>query len=49
MKNYCIKFGKYRKFKNFKISHIFNKTLVLSIIFDKCGTSDFKIFINIYI
>ena len=34
--------GKYRKFKNFKISYIFEKTLVLSIICSKCGNGNEK-------
>ena len=36
--------NKYRKFKNPKISHIFNKTLVLSVICDTCDSDDEKIF-----
>ena len=43
-KIYCIKCNKYRKFKNPKISYIFNKTLVLSIICDKCGSKDEELF-----
>ena len=35
---------KYRKFKNPKISFIFKKTLVLSIICSKCGDEYQKIF-----
>ena len=35
--------GKYRKFKNPKISYIFEKTLVLSIICSKCKMEDEKI------
>ena len=42
-KIYCIKFNKYRKFKNPKISYIFDKTLVLSFICNKC-INDEKIF-----
>ena len=45
-KIYCIKCNKYRKFKNPKISYIFDKTLVLSIISDKCGSKDEKYFRN---
>ena len=41
---YCIKFNKYRKFKNSKISYIFDKILVLSIVSDKCSSNDEKIF-----
>ena len=37
---YCINYNKYRKFKNPKISYMFNKTLVLSIIGDGCGIND---------
>ena len=43
-KVHCIKCNKRRKFKNPKISRIFNKTLVLSIVCDKCGNNDDKIF-----
>ena len=43
-KIYCIKWDKYRKFKNPKISHIFDKKLVLSIIYNKCNSNDEKIF-----
>ena len=42
-KIYCIKCTEYRKFKNLKI-YIFSKTLFLSIICDKCGSEDKKIF-----
>ena len=34
-KIYCIKCYKYRKFKNLKISYIFNETLVLFVIYNK--------------
>ena len=37
-------FGKYRKFKNPKISYIFQKALVLSIIWSKNKNEDEKIF-----
>ena len=40
---YCVICGKYRKFKNLKISYIFEKTLVLSIICSKCENEDEKI------
>ena len=40
-KSYC---GKYRKFKNPKISYIFEKTLVFSIICSNFGNEDQKIF-----
>ena len=41
---YCIKCNKHRKFKNTRVSHIFDKTLVLFLICDKHGRSDEKIF-----
>ena len=41
---YCIKCNKYRKFKNPKISYIFDKILVLSITCGKCGSNDQGIF-----
>ena len=40
----CVIFDKCRNFKNPKISYIFEKTLVLSIICSKCGNDDEKIF-----
>ena len=43
-KVYCIKCRKYRKFKNTKISCIFDTTLVLSIICDKCSSNDKEVF-----
>ena len=42
-KIYCIKCNKYTKFKVPKISYIFNKTLVISIICGKCGSNDEKL------
>lgn len=39
-----IKCTKYRKLKNPKVLHFFNEALVLSIICDKCGSNDDKIF-----
>ena len=39
---YCVICGKYRKFKNPKISYIFKETLVLSIICSKCENEDEK-------
>ena len=39
-KIYCIKCDKYKKLKNPKIQYIFDKTLVLSIICDRCGSND---------
>ena len=41
-KIFCIKCNKYTKFKNLKISYIFDKTLILFIICSKCG-SKYKI------
>ena len=41
---YCVIFGKYRKFKNPKISYIFQNALVLSIIWSKNKNEDEKIF-----
>ena len=41
-KIYCVICGKYRKFKKPRISYIFEKTLVLSIIFKKCENKDEK-------
>ena len=41
---YDVIFGKYRKFKNLKISNIFEKTIVLIIICNKCKNEDRKIF-----
>ena len=43
-KLYCIVCEKWTKLKNLKISFIFEKTLVLSIICSKCGNEDEKIF-----
>ena len=43
-KNYSAKRKKYRKFKNSKISHLFHKTLALSIICSKCGSKHERIF-----
>ena len=43
-KLYCVICGKYRKFKKPKISYIFEKALVLSIICSKCKNKDEKIF-----
>ena len=40
----CVICGKYKKFKNPKISYIVEKTLVLSIICSKCKNEDGKIF-----
>ena len=39
-----VKYNKYRKFKNSEVSYIIGKTLVLSIICDKCGSKDENIF-----
>ena len=43
-KIFCIKCNKYTKFKNPKISYIFNETLVPSIICSKIGNNNNKIF-----
>ena len=43
-KTYCIVCGKHRQFKKPKISDIFKKALVLSIICSKCKNQDEKIF-----
>ena len=43
-KKYCIFCGKYRKFKNLKVSYVFQKTLVLFIICYKCSSKDKNIF-----
>ena len=43
-KIYCGVCGKNKKDKNRKISYIFEKKLVLSIICSKCGSKDEKIF-----
>ena len=43
-KIYCANSGKYRKFRNPKISHIFKKKLVISIIWDKCGSKHQRVF-----
>ena len=41
---YCIICGKYRKFEKPKILYIFERTLVLSIIWSKCRNENEKIF-----
>ena len=43
-KIYYIKFNRYRKLKSPRILYIFDKTLVLYIICDKCGSKDEEIF-----
>ena len=43
-KLYCVFCGKYRKFEKPKISYIFEKTLILSIICSKCKNEDEKVF-----
>ena len=40
----CVICGQYRKFKNPKISYIFEKTLVFSIIYSKYENEDKKLF-----
>ena len=42
-KIYRVTCGKYKKFKNSKISYIFEKTLVHFIICSKCSNEDEKI------
>ena len=42
-KLYSIKCNKYRKLENPEVTCIFDKTLVLSIIYDKCSSKDKKI------
>ena len=37
---YCVICGKYKKFKNSKISYIFRKALVLSVICSQCKNED---------
>ena len=41
---YCVICGKYKKFKNSKISYIFRKALVLSVICSQCKNEDKKKF-----
>ena len=43
-KIYCVICGKYRKFKDLKISYIFGKILFFSIVCSKCGNEDYRIF-----
>ena len=43
-KLYCVICGKYKKFKNPKISYIFEKALVFLIICSKCKKEGEKIF-----
>ena len=43
MKIYCTKCKKCIKFLNPKISYIFDKTLVLSIIYSKFGDNNYRI------
>ena len=43
-KIYCVICDKYRKFKNSKISYLFEKTLDLFIISSKCENEDEKTF-----
>ena len=40
----CVIYGKYRKLEKPKIAYILEKTLVFSIISDKCKNEDKKIF-----
>ena len=41
-KLYCVICGKYRKSEKRKISHLLEKTLVLSVICSKCKNEDEK-------
>ena len=43
-KLYCVICGRHRKFSKSKISHLLEKTLVLSIISSKCKNEEEKIF-----
>ena len=43
-KLYCVISRKYRKFREPKILHLLEKTLVLSIICSKCKNEDEKLF-----
>ena len=43
-KSYCVICRKYRKFEKPKVSYLFEKTLVLSIICSKCKNEDEKLF-----
>ena len=43
-KLYCVVCGKYRKFKKPEISYILEKTVVLSIVSNKCKNEDKKMF-----
>ena len=43
-KLYCVICGKYRKSNNYKISYVFEKTLVPFITCSKCKNEDEKIF-----
>ena len=43
-KLYCVIYDKYRKFEKSKISHLLEKTLVLSITCSKCKNENEKIF-----
>ena len=41
---YCVICNKYRKFENPKILYLLEKTLVLSLIFNKCQNKNEKLF-----
>ena len=43
-KNYCVTCSKNRTFENPKILYIFEKALVLSIIYSRCNNVDEKIY-----
>ena len=40
----CVVCGKYKKFKSPKLSHVFGKKLVFSIVCSRCGSKDEEIF-----
>ena len=41
---YCVICNKYRKFENPKVLYLLEKTLVLSLIFNKCQNKNEKLF-----
>ena len=43
-KIYCVKCNKHRKMKNHKISYIFDRKLLLSVISDNCSSKYEKVF-----
>ena len=44
IKKYCVEWSKFRKFLNSKISYIFDKILVLSIIRSTCDENNDRVF-----